>query len=155
RATTRNAPAQRAGRGTRRRANTQRATPPQQTAIPQPINNNSLWGPVQGYVATDSLTGTKTNTPLIETPQSVSIVTRDQINAQNSGSTKDALRYTAGIDSTNRANFYSTDIMYSRGFILNRFVDGMKLQGDNATAMAPQEELYGIERVEVLRGPSS
>src|SRR5262249_59534135 len=93
RATTRNAPAQRAGRGTRRRANTQRATPPQQTAIPQPINNNSLWGPVQGYVATDSLTGTKTNTPLIETPQSVSIVTRDQINAQNSGSTKDALRY--------------------------------------------------------------
>ena len=110
---------------------------------------------MQGFVATNSLTGTKTNTPLIETPQSVSIVTRDQIDVQNSGSTKDALRYTAGIDSTNRANFYSTDIMYSRGFILNRFVDGMKLQGDNATAMAPQEELYGIERVEVLRGPSS
>ena len=157
RSTTRNAPAQRSGRSSRRRANTRPTTPPQQVAIPLQVQsgNNSPWGPVNGYVATNSLTGTKTNTPLIETPQSVSIVTRDQIDAQNSGSTKDALRYTAGIDSTNRANFYSTDIMYSRGFILNRFVDGLKLQGDNATAMAPQEELYGIERVEVLRGPSS
>jgi iron complex outermembrane recepter protein len=37
----------------------------------------SATGPVQGYVATRSSTGTKTNTPLIETPESISVVARD------------------------------------------------------------------------------
>src|SRR5262245_60608550 len=119
------------------------------------VEGESAWGPVKGYVAARSATGTKTDTPLIETPQSISVVTRDQIDAQQADSIKQALRYTAGVSSENRANFNSTDIMYSRGFILNRFLDGMKLQGDAATAMAPQVELYGMERVEVLRGPAS
>lgn len=118
------------------------------------VEGESAWGPVKGYVAQRSATGTKTDTPLLETPQSISVVPRDQIDAQKADSAKQALRYTTDVAVENRANFGSTDITYSRGFILNRFLDGMKLQGD-AAFMAPQPELYGVERVEVLRGPAS
>ncbi len=52
------------------------------------------WGPVQGYVAEDSASGSKTDTPLIETPQSISVITRDQMTAQGVESLAQALRYT-------------------------------------------------------------
>jgi outer membrane receptor protein involved in Fe transport len=39
-------------------------------------------GPVAGYVATRSVTATKTNTPLIETPQAITVIGREQIEAQ-------------------------------------------------------------------------
>lgn len=118
------------------------------------VVGETAWSPVKGYVAQRSATGTKSDTPLMSTPQSISVVTRDQIEAQQATSLKDALRYTAGVAAENRAAFNSTDITYSRGFILNRFVDGMRLQGDSGY-MTPQPELYGLERVEVLRGPAS
>lgn len=114
----------------------------------------SAWGPVDGYVATRSATGTKTDTPLIEIPQSISVVTRDQIQAQNADSAKQALRYTAGVAGENRGNFGGYDIMYGRSFILDQYLDGMKLPGA-AGYFPPQPEMYGIERVELLRGPSS
>lgn len=114
----------------------------------------TAWGPVSGYVATRSATGTKTDTPIIETPQSISVVTRDQIEAQNADSAKQALRYTAGVAGENRGNFGGYDIMYGRGFILDQYWDGMKLPGA-AGVFPPQPEMYGVERVEFLRGPSS
>lgn len=114
----------------------------------------SAWGPVDGYVATRSATGTKTDTPIIQTPQSISVVPRDQIEAQNADSAKQALRYTAGVAGENRGNFGGYDIMYGRGFILDQYWDGMKLPGA-AGVFPPQPEMFGIERVEFLRGPSS
>ena len=42
----------------------------------------SAYGPVEGYVARQSATGSKTDTPLIETPRSVSVITADQLEAQ-------------------------------------------------------------------------
>ncbi|WP_213736231.1 TonB-dependent siderophore receptor [Bradyrhizobium sp. dw_411] len=131
-----------------------RATPSVATA-PGATPRETAYGHVDGYVATRSATGTKTDTPLIETPQSISVVTRDQIEAQEAGSTKQALRYTAGVAGENRSNFGGFDIMYSRGFILDQYLDGMRLQGSTAVIATPQPELYGMERVEVLRGPAS
>jgi hypothetical protein len=69
-------------------------------AAPQPappLPGQSAWGPVKGYVATDSASATKTNTPLIETPQAVSVVTSDQIEAQAAQNLWQALRYTSGV----------------------------------------------------------
>lgn len=122
--------------------------------VTDPNANESATGPVVGYVAKRSATGTKTDTPLLETPQSVSVVTRDQMDAQQAQSLKEALRYTAGVAAENRANFTGYDITYARGFILDRYLDGMRLQG-NTGFVTPQADVYGLERVEVLRGPAS
>src|SRR5207344_2596706 len=56
-------------------------------------------GPINGYVAERSMTGTKTNTPLMETPQSISVVGREEIRDQNPGSLAEALRYAPGVRS--------------------------------------------------------
>ena len=54
-------------------------------------------GPINGYVAERSLTGTKTNTPIMETPQSISVIGRDEIRDQNPGNFAEALRYAPGV----------------------------------------------------------
>src|SRR5262245_29350713 len=79
--------------------------------------DDSWVGSADGYVAVTAVTATKTDTPLIETPQSVSVVTRDQMTAQGATSVAEALRYTSSVlpelrgDSTNGAPY-----LYSRGF---------------------------------------
>jgi len=59
-------------------------------------SGESAWGPVDGYVATRSASGTKTDTPLIETPAAISVVTRDQVQAQAAQNISQAVRYTSG-----------------------------------------------------------
>src|ERR1700743_1695475 len=54
-------------------------------------------GPINGYVANRSMTGTKTNTPLMETPQSISVIGADQLRDQKPASVAEALRYTPGV----------------------------------------------------------
>jgi iron complex outermembrane receptor protein len=117
-------------------------------------SDESARGPDKGYVARRSMTGTKTNTPLIETPQSVSVITRDQLDAQGAQSLKQGLRYTAGVIPETRGAFGGFDILYSRGFNLDQYLDGTKNLG-SASFLAPQLEPFGAERIEVLRGPSS
>lgn len=62
-------------------------------------------GPVQGYVAEESRIGTKTRTSVLETPQSISVVTREQMDMQQAASTSQALRYTAGASSEKYGGF--------------------------------------------------
>jgi iron complex outermembrane receptor protein len=110
--------------------------------------------PVKGIVAKVSGTATKTDTPLLQTPQSVSVVTREQMDQQGAQSVSQALQYTSGVAANTRTAFSGFDLVYSRGFILDRFLDGLKYpSGSNYTA--PQLELYGLERLEVLHGPAS
>ncbi|WP_341992606.1 TonB-dependent siderophore receptor [Azorhizobium sp. AG788] len=114
----------------------------------------TAWGPVVGYVAKQSATGSKTDTPLVEVPQAVSVVTRDQMQQQDAQNLKQALRYTSGVASDTRSAFGGYDIMYSRGFVLDRFLDGLKV-GGGAGYTVTQIEPYGLERLEVLHGPAS
>lgn len=51
----------------------------------------SPYGPDQGYKAERSTAGTKTDTPIHETPQAISIVTRERIEDQGAQSLQDAL----------------------------------------------------------------
>ena len=53
---------------------------------------DSALAPTVGYVATASVSATKTDTPLIETPQSVSVVTREQITEQGAQTLNQVLR---------------------------------------------------------------
>lgn len=54
-------------------------------------------GKSTGYAATDSVTATKTDTPLIDVPQTISVVTRQQLDDQAQHSIADVLRYIPGM----------------------------------------------------------
>src|SRR3546814_10860079 len=59
----------------------------------------SPFAPVDGYIARRSISATKTNTPLSETPQSVTVVTSEEIQDQGATGLQDALNYAAGVRS--------------------------------------------------------
>src|SRR5690554_2895782 len=65
--------------------------------VVQGQDGQSPLGPVDGYIATRSISATKTDTPLIETPQSVTVVTQEQIEDTGAQSLQDALNYAAGV----------------------------------------------------------
>jgi iron complex outermembrane receptor protein len=118
------------------------------------------WQPVEGYVAPLTTTGTKTDTPLIETPQSVGVVTRDQIDDQGALNVSQALRYTAGVlPEVRPASRY--DSVFVRGFggqgtsaAYVNFLDGLRQQRGISYAI-PTVDPWLLERIEVLRGPAS
>jgi iron complex outermembrane receptor protein len=118
-------------------------------------------GPVDGYVARRSATATKTDTPLIETPQSVSVVPRAQMDDQGVQSVSQALRYSASVLGETRLSSGRYDSVFIRGFggsgggagFINN-LDGLRLQR-GVNFLVPIAEPWGLERVEVLRGPSS
>ncbi|WP_413481740.1 ferrichrome porin FhuA [Serratia proteamaculans] len=116
----------------------------------------SAWGPVGTYAAKHSATGTKTDTPLVKTPQSVSVVTREEMDMRQSETVKSALAYTPGVMVGNRGASTAYDAVNIRGFSsvgTNMYLDGLKLQDDNYSIY--QIDPYFLERAEVLRGPSS
>jgi iron complex outermembrane receptor protein len=115
---------------------------------------DSAFGPVPGYVATNSATATKTDTPIIEVPQSVSVVTRDQMDDRNVQSLADSLRYSAGVQAGD-TNDPTTESFSIRGYnspYLSLYRDGTRVM---LKAFDNVVEPYGLERVEVLRGPAS
>lgn len=112
---------------------------------------------VEGYVAKQGTTGTKTDTPTIEAPQSISIVTSDFIEASGALRLRDALAYTPGVNVSPWGSDSRFDWTIIRGFDAQTpgyYLDGLPLRNNNGWAVW-QTENYGTERVEVLRGPSS
>jgi iron complex outermembrane receptor protein len=107
-------------------------------------------------VARVSPTATKTNTPLIETPQSVSVVTREQLNDRNVQSINEALAYTPGVSSNVFGFDPRFDAFYIQGFdetYTGVFRDGLRQPGVNQAVA--RIEPYGIEALTILRGPAS
>ena len=111
---------------------------------------------VVGYTARVSPTATKTNTPLIETPQSVTVLTREQLNDRNVQTVNEALGYVAGVSSNVFGFDPRFDAFYVRGFDLTYngiFRDGLRQIGSSLTL--PRIEPYGLEAATILRGPAS
>lgn len=113
---------------------------------------------IAGYVAKRSNTSTKTDTPILETPQSVSVVTRHEMDMRSVQNFTEALRYVPGV-TVDQFGFDGRGFEYLllRGFNgLNtaNFRDGLS---NSAFGFFSQfiTETYGLERVDVLRGPSS
>ncbi len=118
------------------------------------------WMPVQGFVAPATTIGTKTDTPLIEAPQSVGVVTRDQMDAQAPQSVSQALRFTAGVLPEVRPSA-RYDSVFVRGFggqgpgaAFVNFQDGLRM-GRGVNFAVPNVDPWLLERIEVLRGPAS
>lgn len=115
--------------------------------------SDDAWGPIDGYYAYDVRTATKTDTPLIESPQSVSVITSDQIEEQGALTLQDAVGYTAGIRSDAYGLDSRVDSTFIRGVAPVQYLNGLRLfYGNyNNTRIEP----FALERIEVLRGPSS
>ncbi|CAH1903792.1 Iron complex outermembrane recepter protein [Candidatus Nitrotoga sp. HW29] len=143
----------------------QRGAEPNATTLPEvrvsatPGIKESAHGPLIGYVAKRSTTATKTDTPIIEIPQSISIITRDELDDRGVQGMTEALRYVPGVvvdnfgyeprgfeyilmrgfNGTNSANFRDSLHQLTEGLWYSSFLS----------------EPYGVERIEVMRGPSS
>ena len=114
-------------------------------------------GPVHGFVARRSATGTKTDTPIVETPQSISVISADRIEAIGAVTVKDALAYTPGINAAPYGSDSRYDWVTIRGFDAYSpgfYMDGLQLRNNNGWGVW-ETEAYGLERIEVMRGPSS
>ncbi len=134
-----------------------RPAPAEEAALQLPMlevegRGETARGPVDGYLARRSATGTKTDTPVAETPQSLSVITRDQLETQNVRTLNEALRYTPGAFASSvdgRGEYFNI-----RGFTADIYLDGLRVP-NAAPAYSFRIEPWGMERVEVLRGTSS
>lgn len=113
-------------------------------------------GPVNGYVATQTTTGMKTDVPITEIPQSVSVIGRDEIDDRKALKLDEALRYTAGVFTQPYGSDPDTDWFYIRGFDATQsgvFLDNLSLASYAFGGF--QIDPFMLERVEILKGPSS
>ena len=106
-------------------------------------------GEIEGYVEDDGSTGTKTPTPLIEVPQTITFITDDQLDDQAITQLADALRYVPGISLDTGEGH--RDQVYIRGqaSTADFYLDGLR---DDAQYYRP---LYNVERIEILKGANA
>lgn len=112
-----------------------------------------------GYRAVASSTASKTSSALADTPRSVSVVTRQRLDDQQSQTLTEVLGYVPGIFSPPFAggDGQAGDLFFIRGFNATDYGygllrDGLRVQGNRYVTSS---EPYGLERVEVFRGPTS
>ncbi|KQU28917.1 TonB-dependent receptor [Methylobacterium sp. Leaf94] len=113
------------------------------------LSVEGLPGNTVGYVTRATRSATKTDTPLLDTPQSITVVSRQQIRDQNVQNLTEQLRYVPGVIPAQGEN--NRDEVVIRGQKTNAdfFVNGVR---DDVQYF---RDLYNIERIEVLKGPDS
>ena len=112
--------------------------------------------PVKDYVPRDSYTATKTGAKLIETPQAVSVVGAQQIRDLNEQNLGQAVEYVSGVLPSTFGFDTRNDFFLIRGFpgqVSGYFLDGLQLYSNNFATF--RVEPFGLERIEVLKGPAS
>lgn len=102
---------------------------------------------------------TKIATPDIETPQSVSIITREQFEEQGAISVRQAVSHTPGVYSNQIGASNRFDYIVLRGFsdgsLDNVYLDGLKMMGDTNSHSSLVVDPWFLENIEVVRGPAS
>lgn len=101
------------------------------------------------YKATRSTSATKTDTPLIDVPQAVNVVTVKQIEDQAANSIGDAIRYVPGVVSSQGENNRDTLSFRGNSTTASFFVDGIR------DDIQMYRDLYNIERLEVFKGSNA
>lgn len=104
-------------------------------------------GQARGYIAIDSVTATKTDTPLLNVPQTVTVVTRQQMDDQALHSLGEVLRYVPGVTVGQGEGNRDQITLRGQNTTADFFLDGVR---DDVQYF---RGLYNLERVEVLKGP--
>jgi len=147
-----------------RRSGTGRSRPqPQRVAQPAQPSQRSAFergtDPVRGFVPSVSASGTKTDTPLLETPQSISVISRENLDARGVETVAQALQYTAGVAVQSSGTDPRYDHAKIRGFETNgvgNYRDGLRDAANSTNFFSVfRNETYGLQRIDVVKGPSS
>lgn len=113
-------------------------------------------GPVTGVVARSTRTGMKSATEIEAIPQAVSVVGRTEIDDMGAQNVGEALRYTPGVFTQPFGTDSDTNWLWIRGFQATQtgaYMDGLQLFGYAFGGF--YVDTFGLERVEVLKGPAS
>ena len=122
---------------------------PDITLSVEPVNTTVEVSDNAGYVALFTATATKTLTPLLDVPQSVTVVTRDLIQDQMMMSINDVVAYVPGVTSHQGENNRDELIMRGNDSSANFYLNGVR------DDVQYYRDLYNIDRVEVLKGPNA
>jgi iron complex outermembrane receptor protein len=109
------------------------------------------------FVPPVNSSGTKTDTPPLETPASLSVISRDLLDSWGTSKLTEALRYTPGVNAEPfglEPRFTSVNMRGFTAAAAGIFRDGLALINPGWT-VSYNLEPYGAERVEVPRGPAS
>ena len=130
-----------------------------QTLAPVIVTANAFsdeaTGPVGGLVARASVSGTKTDTLLLETPQTLTVIPREQIELQEAPTVTRALEYAPGTIAAFGGTNSQSDVVQARGFYPRDYLDGLRLPFSAYSVAVPQFDPYMLERIELLQGPAS
>lgn len=108
-----------------------------------------------GYASKTQSTATKSSATLLETPQFVSVIKREQMDTLPSESISQALRYSAGVTSEKFGAFGGgIDFSKIRGFDADYYLDGLRVIG-NSGIWGPQVDSWTLNSIEAVHGPSS
>ncbi|KEF30447.1 Ferric hydroxamate outer membrane receptor FhuA [Marinobacter nitratireducens] len=100
-----------------------------------------------------SATALKVEAPLAETPRPASVVNEEELKERNVQSLDETFRYRAGVLSGHYGSDNDTDWFKVRGFDQSTYQDGLRIYREGFYQWLP--EVYGLERVELLKGPAS
>src|ERR1700709_1475284 len=144
------APAQRADRGgARRRTQAVRRPAPQPAPKAASAESQDARTGTVGIYANSTSVATKTNTPLLDIPQSLSVITKDFIKEQSFQGLTDIPRYVPVVavhqGEGNRDELVIRGVDSSANFFVNGFRDDVQYFRD----------LYNAQSVEVLKGPAA
>jgi catecholate siderophore receptor len=124
------------------------------TTLPSVVVTAEKEGKGDGYKSKSSSSSMRSNTPLLDTPQSVSVVTQDQIRDQNIEKMEEAARYVPGVN-VQMGEGHRDQVTIrgmtngNNGTTSNFFIDGAR---DDAEYV---RDFYNIENIEFLKGPNA
>ncbi len=130
-------------------------------ALAQTTDEDASWrqdtivvtGHRTGYSAASTASATRTDTPLIQVPQSVQVLTGTLLREQDRRQLGDALINVSGVTPTRSdENLFIPPLV--RGFPAEVYLDGLPIFGGNQQAYDPSS-LTGVARIEVLKGPTA
>src|SRR3546814_10471307 len=121
--------------------------PPRSTRMYTPFPSTTL-------TRSDTGTATKTDTPLREVPQSISIITARDLQDRGLHAGDEAMWYVAGAQGGVYGMDTRSEWLLVRGFQPARYLDGLALPTGTWSGQT-RIEPYGMERIEVLKGPAS